>query len=321
MGIVACAALLAISASSASAEGGHGGGTTKNVEKWVKARALEVAQDQGPVFPNAEVTKRGSFAACSAKHSLQGKRKDAFTCFFNIYINEYELGASSVIDPPQRTFRVCKNYSVEKPRLDAPLRIKRSAGGKISIKGGWKQSCELDEFAFELWAVFGPPCHPDVTMATPHETGEIAVEELTEPRDDLLPAGADPGPAPGPLGTGAPAARSDKSGKKPRPAYAHTFCSNPSWVKFPNGWYAIYGCLWDEPNLNGLFGATPNLYAQNQWIEFYYYANTGYYVLYQRAGTSVAARRPPATTGPPAAPHPLTPSTPNRQVRWATDVR
>ena len=286
MGIVACAALLAISASPASAQGGKGVSTTKKVEKWVKARALEVAQDQGPVFPNAEVTKRGSFAACSARYS------HAFRCFFNIYINEYELGASSVIDPPQRTFRICKNYSVEKPKLDAPLRIKRSAGGKISIKGGWRQSCELDEFAFELWAVFGPPWHPDVTVATPHVESDIAVEQLTEPRDDLLPAGADPGPAPGPLGTGAPA-RPEKSGKNPRPAYAPTYCSRPSWVKFPSGYYAIYGCLWDEPNLNGLFGATPNLYAQNQWIEFYYYANTGYYVLYQqgwyqRGGTSTA---------------------------------
>ena len=293
MGIVTCAALLGISASTASAAGGRHSKIDDKVEKWVKARALEVAQDQGPVFPNAEVTKRGSFAACSAKYTSRGWNEHSFTCSFNIYINEYELGPSSVSDPPQRTFRLCKNWSVEKPSLSQPLKIKRSAGGKISIKGGWKQTCELDEFAFDLWAIFGPPYHPDVKVAIPHEESDIAVAELTEPREDLLPAGADPGPAPGPLGTGAPAGRPQTSGKNPRPAYAATFCSRPSWVKFPNGYYAIYGCLWDEPNLNGLFGATPNLYAQNQWIEFYYYANTGYYVLYQqgwyqRGGTSAA---------------------------------
>ena len=214
MGIVACAALLVISATPASAEGSPAQ-INKKVQKWVKARALEVAQDQGPVFPNAEVTKRGSSASCYARLNSRGNRTGVFRCFFSIYINEYEIGPSSVSDPPQRTFRICKNYSIEKPSLDAPLRIKRSAGGKLSIMGGWRQSCELDEFAFDLWAIFGPAYHPDVTVATPHAEAEVPVAELTEPRDDLLPAGANPGPAPGPLGTGQPARTDDKRARGP----------------------------------------------------------------------------------------------------------
>ena len=66
--------------------------------------------------------------------------------------------------------------------------------------------------------------------------------------------------------------RPEKPSKNARPAYKETYCTSLGLGAIPErAMYAVYGCVWDEPNLNGLFGATPNLYAQNRFYELYYY--------------------------------------------------
>jgi hypothetical protein len=136
-----------IGASTAAAQGGHGV-SIKKVESVVKRYAMWAGGNQHPVFPNAEVSGTDAGAWC-----VKGNKRGTWECLFSIYVYEQSLS-----NPAQHTLRLCENPTGS---FDDPLRVKRYGPKWIPRRvyvpdGAWQMSCELDQFAIDLWNRDGP---------------------------------------------------------------------------------------------------------------------------------------------------------------------
>ena len=305
---VVIASLVVASAAVAQSGGGGGGGGGNHhlkdgaVTKYITNKAMIARKAVPTVFPNAQFDAfdRDDLVINCQPSSMATRNRDLWYCGYHMFLIEENRS-----DPAQWALRMCGTPS----EPDGARGLKRSSllyveptknnPRKPRILGGWRSTCEIDEWTIGKWNERGPDYQPVVTGALPYQAVDIPPSQtpVVEPTTDLplAPSGSStppPGPVPGPLnalpGTApSKAAHGRSSSTSSRPAGFPTRCNVPWWwAQYPNGVFAIYTCHWAAQVIpfEISHGAGLGLFNGVEEWEAYYW--TGYYWKLFQSGQS-----------------------------------
>ena len=259
MGIVACAALLAISASPATAQNA----TEKRADQFVKRQAKIVLENQPAVFPNSHITKKTFGNIACLQDTLKRRRIE---CIFSVGIEETWIGATL-----PSTIRFCKTPK-GKP-FEHALRLRLQRSGQLRLVDGWKMSCQLDQFGINLWNKYAEDhqkYQPIVTESTPYEEVPAAPEISSQPlpHDLVIPSGAPSGPPPGPLyptGNYRSSSRAEANARAGNETFAG--CSRWNQYHIPQSYAWTYACFWNVHSYPGFaIGYGNNITRYEQYV-------------------------------------------------------
>jgi hypothetical protein len=246
--------------------------TTTTVKRFIRRQARIVTKHQPAVFPSARITAKTVIVVCG-----QPLAPRLWECVFSIGVYE-----ESTIDPPtpydpqwpirQSTLRWCDSRNATNERF-VKVRLGRNRmPSTLRLVGKWRMSCELGEFAIDLWNTYGPDWQPNVTEPTPYTPVTLPVPKGGQMPDDLPPppttdpVGPPPGPMPRRYGSASRIAHSAEDTFLGCSPYAVRYWNDPRF------W--VYFCFW---RLHSLPGASPGIFNNvTQYDGYYYWGNDAY---------------------------------------------
>ena len=264
--------------------------STKRVEKFVKGQAKIATANQQPVFPNARIADKkwlNKFVGCVQDYAHPRR----WQCIYHVPFYEMETTAPPPGEIQQRALRYCEDpgYRLSpNQRFKKAVQVRRGAGQKLRVVGGWPMTCRLTQSVINDWNLYGDDYDPARSEPVAYEQvpaiPEIAKQKMP---GDLppLPSGAPGGPPPGPLSvTGGSASRSAPSALKRKRglcpsgcAQNETFTGCSSWGQWhlnygSNAW--TYSCFWQVHSYPGFaigYGNNVQRYEQYYYLGYYEY--------------------------------------------------